>query len=480
MPFELFISLRYLKAKRKQVFISLINLISIGGVAVGVAALIIVLAVMTGFKNDVRDKILGIMAHIVVQKSGSNIEAYQDIIDQIRDIDFIANISPYVSAQLLINSEENVSGIRLLGIDPLRKSAVAHLESILVGFKLTPQSFENLRKDGIPENILKDLKSLEGLGISRKKEFLDAVKKQIGQVQTRKYGAFILKHAGETHVELLSETYPNLASPTGPRRDGIIIGWELARILGVFTGDEVTLISPIGHMLPTGPIPRLKKVRVAGVFSSEFYEYDAGLAYISLTSAQRFLSMGTAISGLEIRLKDLDHTKATVNILKHRLGDIYQIQDWAEMNQSLFSAINLEKLAMFLVLALIVLVAAFNIISTLVMMVMEKHSDIAILKSMGTTSNSIMKIFMIEGLVIGTIGTVIGTTLGMAICWTADTFELFSLPGGIYYLSHLPFTMTVPDIFLVVVSALVICFVSTIYPARQASKLDPVVVLRYE
>lgn len=480
MPYELFISLRYLKAKRKQAFISLISIISTGGVAIGVAALIIVLAVMTGFKNDVRDKILGIMAHIVIQRSGSNIEAYQDVIEQFRDLDHIASISPYVSGQLLISSEENVSGIRLLGVDPLKKTGVAHLERVLVGFKLTTQSLENLRKEAIPEKILEDLEDLKDLEISRKEEFLEAVKKQIGHAQTARYEDLFLQHAAETHVDLLAGTYPNLDSPTGPQRDGIIIGWELARILSVFPGEDVTLMSPVGYMLPTGPVPKLKKVRVVGIFSSGFYEYDAGLAYISLTVAQKFFSMGTTISGMEIRLDDLNQTKTTVNSIQNRLGGTYQIQDWAEMNQSLFSAINLEKLAMFLVLALIVLVAAFNIISTLVMMVMEKHSDIAILKSMGATANSIMKIFMIEGSVIGIIGTAIGTVLGIAICWTADTYELFSLPGGIYYLSHLPFTMTVPDLLLVIVSALIICFASTIYPARQASKLEPVVVFRYE
>jgi lipoprotein-releasing system permease protein len=236
----------------------------------------------------------------------------------------------------------------------------------------------------------------------------------------------------------------------------------------------------MGRLLPTGPVPKLKKLRVVGIFSSGFYEYDAGLAYISLTAAQRFFSMGTEISGLEVRFDDINQTKSVVNNLKTLLGGSYQIQDWAEMNQSLFSAINLEKFAMFLILALIILVASFNIISTLVMMVIEKQSDIAVLKSMGATSKSITRIFMLEGSVIGVIGTAIGTGLGILICWAADTYKLIHLDGGMYYLDHLPFTMTVSDIFLVVVSAIFICFVSTIYPARQASKLDPVVIFRYE
>ncbi len=419
MSYELFISLRYLKARRKQAFISLISLISIGGVAVGVAALIIVLAVMTGFKNDIRDKILGVMAHILIQKSGSNIKEneFQEIFDRIHEIHHIVDISPYVSGQVLISSEENVSGIKLHGVDPDRKTALANLK-------------KNLR---------------------------------------------------EGSINLLKGKYDNLDSPTGPKREGIIIGWELSRILGIFSGDDVTLVLPTGYVLPTGPVPKLKKFRVVGIFSSGFYEYDAGLAYISLTSAQKFFSMGKNISGIEVQLDNIYQSKSVTKFIRDRLDTSYHVQNWTEMNKSLFSAINLEKLAMFLILALIVLVAAFNIISTLVMMVMEKHSDIATLKSMGATSKSIMRIFMFEGAVIGVIGTAIGVVLGIAICWVADTYKLIPSGGeGIYYPAHLKFTITGLDLGLVIVSALIICFVSTIYPARQASKLDPIAVFRYE
>jgi len=419
MSYELFISLRYLKAKRKQAFISLINIISIGGVAVGVAALIIVLAVMTGVKDDIQDKILGIMAHILIQKPGTNIEAInevQDILDQLHAIPHVVDISPYVSGQVLVNSEEDVSGVMLHGIDPEGKTAVADLE----------------------------------------------------------------KKLREGSIDLLKGKYENLDSPSGPKRDGIIIGSELSRILGVFPDDEVTLILPTGRVLPTGPVPKLKKFRVVGIFNSEFYEYDAGLAYISLTSAQKFFSIGKNLSGLEIRLDNIYQSKSVTRLIKERLGASYYVQDWTEMNKSLFSAINLEKLAMSLILALIILVAAFNIITTLVMMVMEKHSDIATLKSMGATSNSIMKIFMFEGSVIGILGTAIGTVLGIVVCWAADTYELIRFEEGTYYLDHLPFTVTGPDLVFVVVAALIICFVSTIYPARQASKLDPIAVFRYE
>ncbi|PID58114.1 lipoprotein-releasing system transmembrane subunit LolC [candidate division KSB3 bacterium] len=416
MPYELFISLRYLNAKRKQVFISLISVISVGGVALGVTALIVVLAVMTGFKNDIRDKILGTMAHIVIRQHGSSIDDIQALLMQLDSFGHVRSIAPYVSGQVLISSVDNVTGIRVMGIDPHEKKAVEHLETRL----------------------------LEG------------------------------------SVELLKRQFPNRDALGGPQRDGVILGLELAKTLGVFSGDEVTLLLPMGRILPTGPIPKLKKVRVVGILSSGFYEYDAGLAYISLTAAQRFFSMGTAVSGLEIRLNDVEETQAVSRELLRVLGPRYEVQNWAEMNQSLFSAINLEKLAMFLILALIVLVAAFNIISTLVMMVMDKHADIAILRSMGASRASIMKIFMYEGSVIGVAGTALGSVIALLFCWVADAKKLIPLDGGAYFLDHLPFSVTLPDVLLVILASLTICFLSTIYPARQASKLDPVVILRYE
>lgn len=420
MPYELFISLRYLKAKRKQAFISLISVISIGGVAIGVAALVIVLAVMTGVKDDIRDKILGLMPHVLIQKSEANVTAQEfvDIFEQLRDIQSITDVSPYISGQVLISSGDpkNTSGVIVYGIDPERENATV--------------------------NVAKYLK--------------------------------------EGSLDLLTKRHENLDSLTGPKRDGIILGWELARLIGVFPGDDVTILSPFGYMLPIGFAPKSRKFRVVGIFNSGFYEYDAGRAYISLTSAQKFFSMGTGISGAEVRLKDVYRSKSIVTAIKKRLGAAVHVQDWTEMNKSLFSAINLEKLAMFLILILIVLVAAFNIVSTLVMMVMEKHADIATLKSIGANSQSIMKIFMFEGVIIGLIGTVIGTILGIGVCWVADTYELIRLEGGSYFLNYLPFTVTALDVMLVIGASLLICFVSTIYPARQASMLDPVAVFRYE
>lgn len=418
MPYELFISARYLKAKRKQAFISLISVISVGGVAIGVWALIVVLAVMTGFKDEIRDKILGIMPHVLIQKAGAAItpQEFQDLSTRFRTLPSVTEIAPFVSGQVLISYGDNVSGVMLHGIDLSHQAAVARQE-------------KNLRD-----------------------------------------GSFAL----------LNAQYDPVAATSGPKRDGIILGLELSRLLGVFSGDEITVIAPNGYLLPTGLAPKMKKFRVVGIFSSGFYEYDSGLAYISLTAAQKFFRMGATLSGVNVWLHDVYQSQAVVSAIKTGLAPGFQAQDWAEMNKSLFSAINLEKLAMFLITGLIGLVAAFNIISTLVMMVMEKHADIATLKSLGATSQSIMKIFMLEGSIIGLLGTLIGSVLGVGFCWLADTYKLIPLQGGAYFFDHIPFTMTIFDVVLVIGVALLICFLSTLYPARHASKLDPVTVFRYE
>ena len=416
MPYELFVSLRYLQAKRKQAFISLISFISIGGVAIGVAALIIVLAVMTGFQNDIRDKILGTMAHILIQKPAMTLPEAQSFLPQLQQMPQVASLLPYANGQVLLSSNDNVSSVQMMGVDATNPVSIAHLAA----------------------------------------------------------------HVNEGTIDGLNERHRNYEDPNGPARDGIVLGIEVARLLGVFIGDEVTVVLPMGRILPTGPVPKLKKMQVIGIISTDFYDYDAGFAYISLPVAQRFFGMGEEISGVEVRLKDVYQTAPISAALKQQFASPFTVQDWTEMNKSLFSAINLEKLAMFLILTLIVLVAAFNIISMLVMMVIEKQGDIATLKCLGATSRSIMQIFMLEGLIIGVFGTVIGAALGVAVSWAGDRYKFIPLDGGSYYLDHLPFTLQASDVVITILSALVICFLSTISPAWQASKLDPVVVFRYE
>jgi len=403
MPFELFISFRYLKAKRKQTVISLITFISMAGVALGVMALVIVLAVMTGFQNDMRDKILETNAHVVVLSHESEgIGNYQEVISKAEEVPEVVAVAPFIYSQVMLSSSRNAMGVVLRGIDPNAEIRVTQLARNMV------------------EGTLADLE------------------------------------------------------------EGIVIGKELATSMGVYEGDDITVISPMGRMTPMGSAPRMKKLRVAGVFDSGMYEYDTGLAYVSLETARGFFDLGPVVTGLQVRVADIFNAKEVAEDIQSALGFPYYTRDWMEMNKNLFSALKLEKLAMFIILILIILVAAFNIISTLVMMVLEKHKDIGILKSMGATGKSIMTIFLIEGLTIGFVGTVIGLAGGVLTCWVADTYHLIKLQADIYYISYLSFKIQPLDLVLVCSASVLISILATLYPAWQASQLDPVEALRYE
>jgi lipoprotein-releasing system permease protein len=403
MPFELFISFRYLKAKRKQTVISLITFISMAGVALGVMALIIVLAVMTGFQNDMRDKILETNAHVVVLSHESEgIGNYWEVISKAEEVPEVVAVAPFIYSQVMLSSSRNAMGVVLRGIDPNAEIRVTRLARNMV------------------EGTLTDLE------------------------------------------------------------DGIVIGKELATSMGVYEGDDITVISPVGRMTPMGSAPRMRKLRVAGVFDSGMYEYDTGLAYVSLETARGFFDLGPVVTGLQVRVADIFNAKEVAAEIQSALGFPYYTRDWMEMNKNLFSALKLEKLAMFIILILIILVAAFNIISTLVMMVLEKHKDIGILKSMGATGKSIMTIFLIEGLTIGFVGTVIGLAGGVLTCWVADTYHLIKLQADIYYISYLSFKIQPLDLVLVCSASVLISILATLYPAWQASQLDPVEALRYE
>jgi lipoprotein-releasing system permease protein len=270
--------------------------------------------------------------------------------------------------------------------------------------------------------------------------------------------------------------------------DGIVIGKEMARTLGVFLYDTVTIISPVSISTPMGMVPRMKKFVVVGIFESGFYEYDSTLAYLSLQSCQDFLQMGNTVTGIDIKVDDIYKADSIARKIQSRLGFPFWTQNWMQMNKNLFSALKLEKHVMFIILSLIVLVAAFNIISALIMIVMEKNKDIAILKSMGATSRSIMKIFIFQGLIIGVIGTALGCVTGLAVALNLQKvsivvekiFRFKILPGDVYYLSELPSKVNYGDIVIIVVGTLSICFLSTIYPSLRASRTDPAEALRYE
>ncbi|MEK6545028.1 MAG: lipoprotein-releasing ABC transporter permease subunit [Nitrospinota bacterium] len=420
MSYELFISLRYLKAKRKQAFISLITWISIGGVAVGVTALIVVISVMSGMQEDLRNKILGTNSHVVVLNNEGGIKNDKEIIKKIEGVEHVVSASPFIFNQVMLTSAHNVSGIAVRGIDPDLEAKVTDLAN------------------RIKEGGLKFLKT-----------------PQIPPSPP-------LEKGGERGLE------------------GIVIGKDLARNLAVFMGDKVDMISPFGRVTPMGTAPKVEKFKVVGIFETGMYEYDSSLALISISTAQRFFNMGETVTGIEIKVDDIYIADSIADKIHHMLGFPYWTRDWMEMNKNLFSALKLEKFGMFVILILIIVVAAFNIIGTLIMMVMEKGRDIAILKSMGATERSIMKIFMTEGLIIGVAGTIIGCLGGYFLCELLDTYHFIKLPSDVYQIDTLPVKMNLFDFLYISISAIAISFLATIYPSWNASRLDPVEALRYE
>ena len=424
MSFELFISLRYLRAGRKQVFVSIITFISLAGIFLGVAALIIVLAVMNGFETDLRDKILGINSHIVLMESSGTMRNYQKIRKDCASVDGVVAATPFIYSQAILKNGENVSGVVLRGLAT--------------------------EEGGL--NIINLGKMKEGS----------------------------IDYLGQEHRGKLGKDLANLPC--------IVVGKELAKNLGIFLFDTVNLISPMGVPTPLGMVPRMKRFLVVGVFDSGFYEYDSTLVFLSLKDCQEFLNMDDMVTGIEIRVNNIYRADVIAKLVEKKMGYPYWARNWMEMNKNLFSALKLEKLVMFIILSLIVLVAAFNIISTLIMVVMEKNRDIAILKSMGATAKSIRKIFILQGLTIGTIGTFLGCIGGLSVAlnigrlshFVEDLFKFKILPPDVYYLSELPCRVNYGDISIIVIGTMLICFLSTIYPSWRASRLDPAEALRYE
>ena len=411
MSYELFIGLRYLKAKRKQTFISIITLISIGGVAIGVMTLIVVIGVMTGFKEDLTGKILGYYSHIVVLKQSEGLDDYERIMRKIEKVKGVKSATPFTYTQAMLSSKSGSLGVVLRGVDPKTIGKVINIGS-------------NMKEGSL------------------------------------------------LNLEVTSSSATNYP--------GIIIGKELSRNLGIFYGDTVNLISPMGVMTPMGMVPRMKKFKIVGIFESGMYEYDSSFLYISLKNAQDFMNMPGVVTGIEVKTDDIYRVKEIASRIVMDLGYSYWTKDWMEMNRNLFAALKLEKITMFIILILIIMVAAFNIVSTLIMVVMEKNKDIAILKSMGATASSIMKIFIIEGLVVGVVGTLLGTIGGYTLGFLLSEYKFIKLPSDVYYISTLPIRIDSVDSILIAISAIGISFLATLYPSWQASRLLPAEALRYE
>jgi len=428
MSYELFVSIRHLSAKKSKKFISLNTWISIAGVGLGVMALIVVIAVMSGFSKDLRDKILGTNSHVVVSNMNrAMVENYDGILKKVRSVEGVMAAAPFIMNQVMLINGDRVSGIVVRGIDPEKEETVS-----------------DLGKNMVSGTVL-DLKTKSSFS---------------GKIKGREK----------------------------KNRAGIILGKELSRRLGVGVGDIVSMVSPVSRVTPIGLIPRMKLFKVVGVFESGMYEYDANLSFILLKSAQKFFSMKNGVSGIEIRVADIEEAGNIASVIQKELGFPYLVRDWMQMNRNLFSALKLEKIVMFIILILIIFVAAFNIVSTLFMLVMEKAKEIAILKSMGASCSSIMKIYSYQGLVIGLMGTFLGCATGFVIVpnlneivgFVESIFGIVAFPSDVYYLDRLPSKIQYMDSFLIIIFSVVICLVASLYPAWRASKLDLVDGLRYE
>jgi lipoprotein-releasing system permease protein len=408
MSFEFFIGARYLRAKQKQAFISLITVLSIAGVTVGVMALIVVIAVMTGFESDLKTRILSVESHVVVKRHTGTFSNYVPVLNDVAHVNGVSAATPFILSQIMLRSSAGVGAALLRGVDT--SSAHRVIQTL---------DEESLRKLSEPD------------------------------------------------------------SPQAVNGPGILLGKVLAENLGVVVGDEIQVISPRGMLSPVGHVPSMKRFRIRGVVESGMYDFDGTLAFIGIADAQKLLQMGDAITGIEVRVDDVYKADIIRKRIVEKLGFPYWAMDWMQKNHNFFSALKLEKTVMFIILTLIVLVAAFNIASSLIMMVMEKKKDIAILKAMGATDGSIRKIFVFKGMIIGLIGTGLGVFLGFAVCALLSRYHFIELPGDVYYLTTLPVRLQVLDVVTIAVCALFICFLATLYPARQASRLDPVEAIRY-
>ncbi|VBB45265.1 Lipoprotein releasing system, transmembrane protein, LolC/E family [uncultured Desulfatiglans sp.] len=408
MFFELFLGLRYLRTKRKERFISVISVISMVGVMVGVMALIVVLSVMNGFREDLLGKILGVNSHVLLFSYDGPFDGHEAVQKKVEEVPGVMAATPFIYSQVMVNHRGNASGAILRGIDTATAGRVVAIPDMIRGGSL---------------------------------DELD---------------------------------------PAPGQPPGIVIGKELARQLGALIGDVVSVLSPEGKLTPLGRAPNTREYRLVGIFDSGMYEYDASMAYVSLSEAQGLLGIGSRVTGLELKVEDPDQSDRLAREVQSAVGPPYWTKDWKQMNKSLFAALKLEKLTMFIILTMIVLVGALNIISTLVMVVMEKTKDVAILRAMGASARSIMAIFMLQGLLVGLVGTVVGLAAGLGLCELLGRYQFIDLPADVYYIAKLPVLVQPGDVLFVAGAAVMISFLATVYPSWHASRLNPIHAIRYE
>ncbi len=418
MKFELFIALRYLRAKRKQTMVSVISAISMLGITAGVMALVIALALSTGFKEDVQSKIIGATSAInLLRIDGTPLPDYQELLSRIGSVPHVTGSAPAILSQVFISSAARNQGAVLKGVDPEREKQISDFFSHVV--------------EGDPRAL-----------------------------ETEESPA----HNGAPFVT-----------------DKIMIGKQMARSMGVTIGDTLKILYPMGRLTPLGMTASQKTMQVAAIFESGLWDLDMNWVYVSIDAARRLLSFppGSA-SVIQFKTDDLDNVDAVANEIRARAGSGLITTTWIETNKPLFSALKLERLVLFITIGLIVFVASLNIVTTLIMMVLEKQGDIAVLMAMGANAGNIQKVFMFQGLIIGLVGTILGDLLGIGISWILNTYKLIRLEAEIYSIPYVPFHVRTWDVLLVSATALLISYLATIYPARSAAKLNPVEALRYE